>query len=345
MQATILTKQGSINNLKTADVPAPRLDAKETLVKVRYCGLNHLDLLIAQGKRPGPATFPHILGSEIVGIVESVKGAHPHFSLGDLVAVYPWTFCGKCPSCKSGNMQICDQGGTIGRTRWGGYAQYVVVPTQNVIPIPKGLPADVVCASTLVATTAYHLVERAGVTDHSSVLVTGATGGVGTFVIQLLRKKHCRIFAATTSKHKATALRKLGTKPVILTKPLKDSMLQLLPQGVDYVIEIMGGSMWTEAVTVLGKHGTLVFCATTLDGFGSVHIGSAFSKEISIRGSYGGTIENLRQVIRLLKNKSISPLIHSVYSLSDAKKALSLLNNRKIFGKVLLQMPQQKVAP
>lgn len=179
MLALALIKQGSKNILDYQHLPIPVPKKGEVLVKVEYCGLNHLDLLIKAGRRLGPTSFPHILGSEIVGRLVDTQ---------EQVVIYPWIFCNKCKQCKEGNENICDFGGTIGRTRNGGYAEYVVVPKRNALRIPQNLRPDWVCALTLAGTTAHHLVDRAKVRNKSICLVTGATGGVGTVVIQLLRQ-------------------------------------------------------------------------------------------------------------------------------------------------------------
>ncbi len=328
MKAVLLTNIGLSDNLiyKSIDTPQPAKD--EVLIKVKYCGLNHLDLLIKQGKRPGPKSFPHILGSEIVGEVKS----------GDTVAVYPWTFCGKCEQCLAGHENICDSGGTLGRTCWGGFAEYVTAPLQNLLKIPKSLSLDAVCASLLTATTAYHLLDRAKVKNGSTVLVTGATGGVGTFVIQLLKNRKCQIIAATSHKNKIKLLKNLGVREVIFTDKLNEQIRKIYPGGVDYVIDIMGGKVWSEAVEVIAKNGTLVFCSTTLDGSGTVNIGSAFSRQINILGSYGGSLQDLKEALILLENGAITPVIDSVVPLAKAKEALEKLANQKAFGKIILKV-------
>lgn len=212
MQAVVQTGIGGVNKLRciTIDVPSPKKD--EVLVKVLYCGVNHLDVLIRSGKRPGPKSFPHILGSEIVGEVGGQK-----------VAVYPWTA----------------DGGTIGRTCWGGYGEFVAVPKRNIIKIPAGLKLEEVCALTLAGTTAYHLVERGKIENKSRVLVTGATGGVGTTVLQILKSKKCQIIAVTSHQNKISHLRKLGADQVILTKNMS------LQKDLAYAIDLVGGDVWS----------------------------------------------------------------------------------------------------
>lgn len=338
MKAVLLTKIGIAENLIYKSIDTPHPAKNEALIKVKYCGLNHLDLLIKQGRRPGPKNFPHILGSEIVGTVESINTKNTAVKKGDAVAVYPWTFCGKCKQCLSGNENICDNGGTLGRTNWGGYAQYIVVPIRNLIKIPKNLPLDDVCAVTLTGTTACHLIDKAKIREKSLVLVTGATGGVGTVVIQLLKDKHCKIICSTSHNSKKDLLKKLGADSVVKTEKLVREIKKNYPAGVDYVIDIMGGNVWSNAIEVLAKNGTMVFCATTMDNMGKINIGSAFFRQINILGSYGGAIEDLEKIMKLLEINKLKPLIDSVYPLKNASVALEKLSNQKVFGKILLQI-------
>lgn len=327
MTAALLSKIGPDATIYPSSIQIPTVPSDHVLVRVSYCGVNHLDLLIKQGKRIGPKQFPHILGSEIVGTIES----------GERVAVFPWMFCSKCNLCKSGNENICDQGGTIGRTTWGGYAQYVVVPIKNIIKIPESVSLASVCAVTLAGTTAYHLIHRAKIENGSTVLVTGSTGGVGLTVIQLLKRKSCIVLATTSSKEKIPLLQNHGVDFVIPTEQLVECVRGIYPQGVQYVIEIVGGSIWSKASEVIAKNGTMVYCATTLNEQGNLNIGSAFSRQVNIVGSYGGTRRDLSAVIQFIKNGTLKPIIDSVYSLENANDALIKIENKKSFGKILIK--------
>lgn len=311
MQAVVQTGIGGVNKLRctTIDVPRPKKD--EVLVKVLYCGVNHLDVLIRSGKRPGPKSFPHILGSEIVG--QAVNG--------DKVAVYPWTA----------------DGGTIGRTSWGGYGEYVAVPRKNLVKIPAGLKLEEVCALVLAGTTAYHLVERAKIKNKSRVLVTGATGGVGTAVIQMLKSRKCEIICSTSHKNKIPLLKRIGADRIVSVKNIVSEIKKLYPHGIEYVIDLVGGSVWSEAIELLSKNGTMVFCATSKEEKGELNIGSVFSRELNILGSSGGTVKDFHQVLSLLKKGVLKPVIDSILPLIDVAVAHQKIDKQQIFGKILLK--------
>lgn len=336
MQAAVLTTLGSIDNLQIASLPIPKPKSDEALIEVAYCGLNHLDLLIIQGKRKGPDSFPHILGCEVVGTVKEINNSRD-FKAGDTVVVYPWTFCGKCPQCLSGHENICDDGGTIGRTQWGGFAKFLSVPVGNLLKIPKDLSSETMCAATLSTITAYHMIERAHIKNRSSVLITGATGGVGTAAIQMLKAKHCQVYATTSHQSKNKLLKKLGIDQVFSLQDFTTQLLNLCPQGVDYAIDIMGGNIWSKAVNTLAKNGTLVFCATTLDGPGQINIATSFARQLNILGSYGATMKDLQEVIKLLQKKVLIPTIDSIYPLKDTKTACEKMDQQRAFGKILIK--------
>ena len=327
MQAAVISKIGNLKYLSLKEISPPQPAYNEALIEIEYCGLNHLDLFIIEGKRPGPKNFPHILGSEFVG-----KIVHT----GEKVAVYPWTYCGKCEQCKKGNENICDSGGTFGRTRWGGYAQFATVPIKNLVKIPDDLSSKLVCASVLSSITAYHMTKRAEIRDNSTVLITGATGGVGSSAIQFLKNKQCKIICSTSHKEKILKLKKLGVDFVVNINNLLSEVKKIAPDGVDYVMDIMGGNIWSQGVELLVKNGTLVFCSTTLDDPGLVNLASSFSRQINILGSYGGTIQDLKEVINLLQKGVIKPVIDSVYPLNEVNSALSRLGQQKSFGKILI---------
>lgn len=327
MKATVLKGIGGIDKLEYTGVKTPAVKENYSLVKVEYCGINHLDILIRQGKRVGPKSFPHILGSEIVGEVN-----------GEKVLIFPWIFCGSCKQCLNGNENICDNGGTIGRTQWGGYAEYILVPSHNLIKIPESSDLEKICAIALAGTTAYHLVKRLGVKNKSVVLVTGATGGVGTIILQLLKNTQCKIVAATSHPNKAESLKKLGATEVVSTDNLVEEVKKIFPQGVDYAADLVGGSTWSKVVEVLGKNGTLAFCATSLEEPGQVNIVSVFARQLNILGSTGGTREDTKKVIELVNKGEINPLIDSIYPLKDASLAHQKIDEQKILGKILLRV-------
>lgn len=328
MKAFVLRRTGTLDDLESAEFHF-KPNAKKVKIKVLYTGVNHLDLLIIEGKRQTNGKFPLILGSEIVG---------QNQENGEIAAIYPWTFCGKCTQCRNGNENICDSGGTYGRTENGGYAEYIAVDKKNLVKIPDNLDPKLISASTLSAITALHLIRRAKIPDQAEVLINGASGGVGTAAIQILKNKKCRIIASTANREKIEKLIKTGVNEVVLTKDLSESIKKISQNGLPFIIDLMGGRIWSESVELLAKNGTIVFCATTLEELGQVNIGKALNRQINILGSYGGTVKDLKKVIELIQKGIINPVIDSVFPLEKLPEALEKLREQKAFGKILIKV-------
>lgn len=251
MKAVVFSQIGNTEVLTYTRVYTPKPARDEALVKVLYCGINHLDILIRQGKRPVPQVF---------------------------------------------------------------------------------------FAVTLAGNTAHHLIERAGLKEKSTVLVTGATGGVGTALIELLEQKQCTIIAATSDEKKKKELEALGIHHVVSTKTMVEDIAKLFPQGINYVFDLVGGNVWSNALKTLGKNGTITFCATSLEENGEVEIGKTFVKQLNILGSYGGSKKDLQAIIKLVENGKLKPVINNILPLEEAIKAHEIIENQNVFGKVLLKV-------
>ncbi len=338
MHAILLNGIGGIDQLQYSEIAPPVPKSDEAFVRVLFCGVNHLDLHIRTGRRSGIPSFPHILGSEIVGEVVELPTEKTAFKKGDIVVLYPWTFCGDCLLCRNDSEQICDRGSIIGRTRWGGYATHVTVSIKNLIKLPSDLNPEFACAVTLVGPTAYHLIQRANIPNNATVLLTGATGGVGMVALQLLKKMKCRVICATSHIEKSASLLSSGAWKTVAASSLSKDVLRIVPEGVSYAIDLVGGPIWTQSVQSLAKHGTLVFCATSKDDPAQIPLHSSFARELVILGSYGGSRKDLAATLQLLQSGDIQPVISNVYDLSDAAKAHDALEQQKNVGKILLRV-------
>lgn len=232
---------------------------------------------------------------------------------------------------------MCVSGGLFGKTRPGGFAQYVCVPESHLIPLPYSIKDKDAAAIVLAGTTAVNLVNSAEISDGKSVLVTGATGGVGTLLLQMLKNKLCTVIASTSNPSKCAILKKLGASHIISTDNLLKEVLERFPNGVDRVIDIMGGTVWSQGVKVLAKNGVLVFCSTTLPESGTVELAPAFFRQISIKGVNGGSLNELKSALKLLQNNTIRPVIDSVYPLTDAAQAIQKISRQKGEGKILIR--------
>ena len=175
MRAVVFDRFGGPEVLVARDVPEPAIRADEALVRVRACGINHLDLWVRAGLPGLSPEMPHILGNDVVGEIAAVGGAVRHLDVGARTLVNPTISCGACEACHAGDDNLCRRYDVLGRGRQGGYAEYVAVPAVNCLPYPDRLPFERAAAAPLVFLTAWHmLVARAHVRPGENVLVIGA---------------------------------------------------------------------------------------------------------------------------------------------------------------------------
>jgi len=139
MKAVLLEARGGPEVLRWGEIEAPQPGALEVRVQVKAVALNHLDVWVRKGTASPKLPLPHILGCDVAGIVESVGPGVEGFQPGDAVVLNPGVSCGRCERCLSGADNLCPNYQIIGEHRWGGYAEYIVVPEVNLAPKPAHL--------------------------------------------------------------------------------------------------------------------------------------------------------------------------------------------------------------
>lgn len=340
MKAVILYKRGGPEQLRYEDVPEPTIGPDEILLRVRACALNHLDIYTRKGAQAVKAPLPHILGLEATGDVAAVGEAVSGVQVGDRVGLHPFIMCGACESCQSGHENLCLNRKILGVDVHGGYAEYVKAPAINAIHIPDHIGYDEAAALPVAFGTAWHmLVGRARLQAGETVLVLAAGSGVGTAAIQVARHLGARIIAAASTDEKLAQARELGADETInysggkfsrAVRKLTDG------RGVDVVFEHVGPDTWRESVASLALNGRLVTCGATTGRWGQTDLWSLFGKQLSLLGSFGATHRDHREVIGLLADGVFKPVIDRCLPLQEAAKAHQLLENRQVFGKLIL---------
>ena len=190
MKAVYFERFGGPDVLVHGERPDAVAGAGEALVRVRACGINHLDLWVRAGLPGLEPEMPHILGNDIVGEVVAVGPGVRHVAPGQKTLVSPTLSCGVCAVCANGDDNLCRFYDVIGRRRNGGYAELVSVPAVNCLPYPENLKWEQAAAIPLVFTTAWHmLVTRAAVRPGEDVLVVGAGSGVGSAAVAITRAR------------------------------------------------------------------------------------------------------------------------------------------------------------
>ena len=327
--------------LRLEDAPDPVLSAGAVLLRVRACALNHLDLWERRGLPGIQIPMPHISGSDVAG--EVVQAEASGVQAGDRVMVQPGMSCGRCAQCLSGDDNECAQYEVLGyRNHPGGYAEYVTVPVQNLIPIPDSIDFVNAAAFPLTFLTAWNmLVTRARLERGQDVLVIAAGSGVGQAAIQIARLVGARVFATAGSPAKLDRARALGASEVIdhYRQDVAAEVLRLTEKrGVDVVIEHVGEATWARSVRALARGGRLVTCGATTGSRGALNLQALFAKQLSILGSYMGTKGELIRAARLFFESQLKPVIDRTYPLAEAVVAQQRLEASGQFGKIVLEV-------
>ena len=342
MNAVIFREHGGTHKLSYEDFPTPTIGPKEVLVQVKACALNHLDIWIREGNPAYPMPLPHILGSDVAGIVEQVGTHTEGVTVGQRVCISPGMSCWHCDACLAGRDNFCRSYGILGAMVHGGYAEYVKVPFRNVLPIPGSLSFEQAAAFPLVSVTASHMLfALAGLQHGETVLIMGAGSGVGMMAVQMAKLAGARVITTVGSEDKIPKAVALGADAVInhAKETVAERVRQLTERrGVDVVIEHIGPEVWDTCMESLAKGGRLITCGATTGGEVTLNLRAVFSRQLTIKGSYMGTRAELVKAAELVGQGRLTPVIDRTFPLQEARAAQDLMVKRQFFGKIVLTM-------
>lgn len=340
MKAVRIHQFGGPEVLTYEDVPDPRPRNDQVLVRVKACSLNHLDVWVRKGL-PG-VKLPHILGSDIAGEVVEVGEYVGDFKLNQRVLVAPMHFCGHCAKCLAGMQNHCREFTVLGNAVDGGNCELIAVPAANVIPIPDTLDFIQAASVPLVFVTAWHmLVGLAAVRPGQTVLVLGASSGVGIAAIQIARLFHCRVITTAGDEAKLEKGRALGADFGInhYKQKISEEVRKITnKEGVDIVVEHVGAATWDESVRSLKSGGKLVTCGATTGPNVSLDLRHLFARQLSLLGSYMGTMSELQEVLNHVFAGRLKPVVDRTFPLIETRAAHEYLEKSQMFGKVVLTL-------
>ncbi|WP_448587809.1 zinc-binding dehydrogenase [Thermocrinis sp.] len=343
MKAVVLENFGDERNLRfVEDFPKPQIKEDEVLIRVRAVALNHLDIWVRMGALAVKPELPHILGSDVSGVVEEVGSLVKNVKVGDEVVVMPGLSCGVCYECQSGRDNLCKDYDILGLKSKGGYAQYVKVPARNVLLKPKNLSFEEACSYPLTFLTVWNaLVRKAQIKPHSKVLIWAGSSGVGVAGIQIAKLFGAFVITTVGSEEKAKRCMKLGADVVIdhYGDDVVKKVRELFKEGVDVVMDHVGEKTFWKSVECLKKGGKLVFFGTTTGSKAEIDIRYVFVREIELLGTYMGPRADLFKITELFERGLLKPVVDKVLDLSEAQEAHRYLENSKHFGKVVLRAP------
>ena len=340
MKAIAIRLHGGLDVLRLEDLPDPEASAGRVVVRVKAVALNHLDIWVREGWAGLKLAFPHVLGADVAGVVEAVGPGVKGVAPGDEVVVNPGISCGRCSPCLSGDDVMCRDYSILGEHVSGGYAQKVGVPSQNVVPKPKNLSFDEAACVPLVFLTAWHaLVARAGVRAGETVLVHAAGSGVGSAGIQIAKLLGATVIATAGSDAKCERARQLGADHAV-NYSRQDFLAEVRritgKRGVDVLFEHVGKATWEKSLLALARGGRLVTVGATTGYDPPTDLRHVFYRSLSILGSTMGSKGELFDVLALIEQGKLRPVLDRVLPLAEAGAAQKLLEDRAQFGKIVL---------
>ncbi|MDQ3071097.1 MAG: zinc-binding dehydrogenase [Acidobacteriota bacterium] len=331
MNAVRFHQHGGAAVLVHEEAPDPEPRPGHAIVRVRACALNHLDIWQRRGIERVTIPLPHISGADVAGEVVGT---------GARVMLQPGLSCGGCAHCLAGRDNRCAAYDVLGYQSDGGYAEYVRVPSANLIPIPTHLEFVEAAAFPLTFLTAWHMLfNRARLEEGDIVLVLAAGSGVGQAALQLARHAGAFVIATASSADKLDLATRLGADAVInhATDDVAASVRKItVGRGADVVVEHVGQTTWEGSVRSLARGGRLVTCGATAGHQAALDLRHLFGRQLSLLGSYMGEKHELLKAARLLFGGIVRPVVDRTFPLAEAGEAHRYLESRRQFGKVVL---------
>jgi NADPH:quinone reductase-like Zn-dependent oxidoreductase len=341
MRVVRFHEYGGPEVLRYEEIPDLHPQAGEVLIRVRACGVNHIDVMLRSGRLhlPGQQALPHVLGMEVAGEVVAVGEGVKRVRVGDRVLAAVVT-CGECFFCRGGRENLCENRRMLGTHIPGGYAELVAISERGVIPLPDGVEFSEAAAARTAFGTAWHvLIERGRLRPGEVVLITSASSGVGSAGVQIARLAGAHIIATTSTEEKAERIRALGAHEVLLY-PKQDVLSEVRRltdgRGVDLVFDVVGGEVFLQGLQCAAKGGRVVTCGAIRSDQATLNIIQLFFREVEIIGATGSTQSEVETILGLVARKELRPVVDRVLPLSEARQAHILVEEGRVFGKILL---------
>ena len=326
-----IRRHGDPSVLEYGDLPDPVPGPGEVLVRVRVAALNRLDLYTragVRGTRVPDEQMPRILGGDSAGEVAALGDGVGTLEKGQRVVVNP--LVGSEPGPQM-----------IGTHRQGSYAELVVAPADNVVPIPDSLAFDSAAALPTVYLPTWGMIVREGrLQRHETALVLSASSGIGTAAVQIIKGVvGATCIAVTSTDEKVRRARELGADQCInyTSEDLAPRVKELTGgRGVDLVIDSSGALHFEAAYASLARGGRYGVCGVTAGYQAQIHLGQLFGKELRLFGVFMGSNAELRQIVDAAGRGLVGSVIHRSVPLAEAARAHEEMERAEHFGKLVL---------
>ncbi len=339
MKAAVIHQYGPPDVFRYENVQDPKPGSGELVIQVAGCGINRYDLYLRMGAVFTDIAFPHVMGADVAGWVAAVGPDVPGWHEGDKVIVAPGYPIDPAdaevrPENRAPSFEV------TGTHTWGGNAEFICVPARYVFKDETGLPAEQVAAMPLVLMTAVHAVETlGGVRRDSRVLVQGGASGSGNACVQVAKALGATVATTVGSPAKIETAQRAGADLVIPYKErnFADEILDWTEGvGVDVVIDNVGASVFEDNLKALRVGGIFVNFGLVGGMKAALNIRELFFRQHQLRGSFMGSMDELRRGLKLLAEGKVKPVVDRTFPLEDAAEAHRYIDSRAVRGKVVL---------
>ncbi len=325
MKAVLCKAFGPAENLVVEDLDSPQIKKGEVLLDVHAAGVNFPDTLIIEGKYQFKPPFPFSPGGEAAGVVAAVGEKISHLKVGDRV---------------------------MALTGWGSFAEQVAVSGQNVLPIPAEMDFTTAAAFSMTYGTSMHaLKQRAKLQPGETLLVLGASGGVGLAAVEIGKAMGARVIAAASTNEKLEIARKAGADELInySEASLRERLKELTDgQGVDVIYDPVGGKLFEEAFRSIAWNGRMLVVGFAAGGeIPALPANLPLLKGASLIGVFWGAFAqrqpqdnaaNFKQLFAWYAEGKLRPLVSQTFALEHAAEAIDTLGQRKAVGKLVVKV-------
>jgi NADPH:quinone reductase-like Zn-dependent oxidoreductase len=345
MRGAVFYEHGNLDVISVVDdlpmPPEPRYG--EVRIRMKAVALNRLDLFVRDGWKGLELKLPHITGSDGAGMVDKVGPGVNQFMPGERVAIDPTIIDPDCLPVMAGQENQCDRMGILGEHYPGIAAESVILPVRNLIKIPDHCSFVEAAASGLVFLTAWHsLITRGNLRPGETVLIVGAGGGVNSASIQIAKLTGATVYVVGSNAEKCAKAEELGADVTINRQDEENwskAVFQLTNrQGVDVVVDNVGQATMFGSIRSVKRGGRILIVGNTSGPKFELDIRYIFSKHISIIGSTMGPHQDYVRVMNLIFEGKLKPVIGAVLPLAEAREAHRLLEEGKLFGKVVMEI-------
>jgi NADPH:quinone reductase-like Zn-dependent oxidoreductase len=320
--------------------PPPPPGPGEVQVRVRAIGLNYLDFWGYRGMAFAKRKMPQIAGVEAAGEIVALGEGAARFRLGQRVALYGADTCGVCPACRRGQDNLCEDVAGIRGFHLDGFGRELVNRSERLtIAAPDALPFEqIACAPVGFGTVQHMLFDNARLEPGETILIHAAGSGVGSAAIRMAKAIGCEVIATAGDDAKCDKARALGADHVINYRADRfEGRVRRITgkRGVDVVFEHVGADTWAGSLLCLKRGGRLVTCGATSGPSASLNLMQLFQQQYRIIGSFGCRIQNVAEALEKMA-AGLDPVIDSTWPLESFADGLARIENRKVFGKVVL---------